>query len=814
MLQSHVGSWGDLDPLIGRDDELARLLDELERSRLVSVTGPGGSGKTRLAEAVVSTVGGRGRDAWFVDLSSIEDASLVAATITTTMRLEGPAARDPLDVVVEALADREAVLGLDNIEQIPGIGQVVTSLLRAAPRLRILTTSRVPLGVRGEFEVAVPTLGLPAEPTVAAVEQSPAGSLFLVRARALGRLRSIDARTAADISTLLYHLGGLPLAIELAAARTRAMSPAEIVRRLEQRGTDAIDANDGDRHRSLRAILDWTLGLLSPAERETLEAVSVCAGFDLDIAQALVPEADVVHAIESLVALGLVATSGTLETVSRFRLLETIRSTVLRGLTDERLHALEDRHAQKFFHLADDWDQTSAGGWTRDVVDRLDADADNVRRALDRLDLVDPRQSLVLGSRLAPFWQTRGRLAEGVGRFERTSALAPEPSVELARATAQYPKLAQSVLGLISFRALTDRAIELARAVADPSALIAALSYRTIIAMHEGDASAAAAAEAEVESLDLTDLDPRTRIALTDLRVSAAGAEYGEESDQYLTRSRAQFAEASNAGWAGVQAIAASNLAQILLLRGEHEEAAALADEAAEIFRRLENPAFLGLALSRRAAPLAEIGRSAEAVGATVEAAVIAESLRLPANVADSLRTAMAVALSTGQPLLAARLWGAARGMHDRGDYVLPPSDLRVGEGWLARASAAASSVAIELALRDGEAEDPLELLRALPELLRSSAPVSRAATRLRHGELTKREIEILALVGQGKSDREIAETLFISPKTASVHVANIKGKLGLQSRLEVALRARGLGLVGDMPKPAFPSRSREDRHL
>ncbi len=450
---SLTGSWADLDPLIGRDQLLASLLDELKRSRFVSLTGPGGSGKTRLAEAVVSAVRQVGQDAWFVDLSAVEDRSLVAASIVTTLRLEGSPARDPLDVIIETLAERESVLVLDNLEQIAGVGQVATSLLHGAPGLRILATSRAPLGVRGEMEMAVPTLDLPDEPTVAALERSAAGSLFLARSRALGRMRSFDERTAVEISTLLRMLDGLPLAIELAAARTRAMSPAEIVSRLERHGVEAIDSHDGDRHRSLRAILDWTLGLLSPTEVQTLEAVSVCAGFDLDLAQTLAPDIDVVDAIESLVRLGLVATMGTLETVSRFRLLETIRTTVLRDLTDERLHALEDRHAQTFLDLAEEWDRPSAGGWTPDLVERLDADADNIRRALDRLDAVDPGRSLALGSRLVPFWQTRGRLAEGVGRFERTSALAPEPSVELARGLrgiSPWPRYADDFVVLVS----------------------------------------------------------------------------------------------------------------------------------------------------------------------------------------------------------------------------------------------------------------------------------------------------------------------------------------------------------------------------
>jgi predicted ATPase/DNA-binding NarL/FixJ family response regulator len=787
----------DLDALIGRDDDLVRLLADLAASRLVSLTGPGGCGKTRLAEAAVAALRDRGHDAWFVDLSAVENAELVGTAILTALRLEGSAVREPLDVVAERLAGHEAVLGLDNLEQIAGVDKVVSSVLRALPLLRVLTTSRVPLGVRGEIEVAVPTLQVPSERSADAVERSAAGALFLARSRALGRHRSLDEQTAADISTLLQMLDGLPLAIELAAARTRALTPAEIICRLEQHGPTAIDSTDTDRHRSLRAILDWTLALLSPTEFETLEAVSVCATFDLELAQALVPDLDAVDAIESLVALGLVARIGTIGTSSRFRLLETIRSTVLRGLGEERLHVLEDRHAAKFLDLADAWDRASAGGWTPDLVERLDAEADNIRRALDRLDVVAPRRSLSLGSRLSPFWQTRGRLAEGYVRFEKTSALVPEPSVELARAAArQLLTAAQGVIGPAELRAMTDRTIQMARTVGDPSALVAALSSRMWIAQYEEDAGAAVEAESEVDRLDLSDLDPRTRISLIEMRTLAAGAKYGLGSDQYVDKLRAQVAEASQAGWAGEQAIAAGNLAQILSLRGQHGEAAALAAEAASLFRALERPADLAWALSYCAADLAEIGRVAEAVEAASEAAGLAVSMRIPMTVADVLRTTMPVALANGQPLLAARLWGAVRRMHERGEYVLPPVELRIGQAWLARAATAASRVAVELAVRDGEADDRVDLLRALPELLRATSPSSASAPPLRHGELTRREVEILTLVGRGKSDPEIAEALFISPKTASVHVANVKAKLGLQSRLEVALRARDLGLV------------------
>ena len=555
---------------------------------------------------------------------------------------------------------------------------------------------------------------------------------------------------------------------------------------------------DGDRHRSLRAILDWTLGLLSPKELETLEAVSVCAGFDFDLAQALAPDIDVVDAIESLVTLASSRPQGRSSECLASGCSRRSGPRCCEGLTEERLHALEDRHARKFLDLAEDWDRQSIGGWTPDLVERLDADADNIRRALDRLDAADPRRSLALGCRLDAFWHTRGRLAEGLGRFERTSALAPEPSVELARATGRYLALASGEVGPSASRALTDRAIEMARAVADPSALIAALRSRMLINLvyEEGDVAAAVAAEAEIEGLDLIDLDARTRMVLTELKTWLAGVKYGLESDQYVDQTRAQLAEASQAGWVGEQAIVACNLARTLLLRGEHDEAATMTEEAARVFRGLARPAELGWALSYRGAALAWLDRTSEAVDAAIEAAVIAAALPRPLNVAGSAWTAIQIALATEQPLLAARLWGAMRSMHNRGDYVLAPIDLRTGEGWLARAARAAPDVAIELALREGAAEDPLELLRALPELLRRSAPASTpTAPPPWWAEEARGRDPRPRRSGQQRSE-ERGGALHQPEDRLRACIQCQGGGCGVETRLEAALWARDRGLV------------------
>jgi hypothetical protein len=208
---------------------------------------------------------------------------------------------------------------------------------------------------------------------------------------------------------------------------------------------------------------------------------------------------------------------------------------------------------------------------------------------------------------------------------------------------------------------------------------------------------------------------------LGELQAFAAYANHGARSDEYVERLRAQLTEASSAGWVGAMSVAASNLAETLCFRGDFAEAASLAGDAVRLFRTQERPVDLGLALSCRAGALAELGRTEEAVGAASESALIALSLRLPGNIGDALRASVLVALLTGQPYLAARLWGSVRRLNEGGGYDLPPDYRRIGERHLARASPAAPSVAIELAIREGEAEDPVELLRNLPKSLRTA---------------------------------------------------------------------------------------------
>ncbi|WP_282694636.1 BTAD domain-containing putative transcriptional regulator [Streptomyces sp. CC208A] len=437
-----------LTSFVGREPELAALRDDLGRSRLVTLTGPGGSGKTRLAEEAARQAAGP--DAWIAELAPLDDPEALPGAVLSALRLreinlitrDGTALQDdPTAHLVEHLADRPSfLLVLDNCEHVvDAAAALAETLLAHCPGLRVLATSREPLGVPGETV-------RPVEP----LPPAPAHRLFTERARAVrpafdrDHARAVDGADTADaVAEICRRLDGLPLAIELAAARLRLLTPRQIADRLDDRfqllssGARTLLP----RQQTLRAVVDWSWDLLDPAERTLLRQVSVfTGGWDLPAAEAVhAPspggsspgEADTLTTLGALVDKSLVVATPTDHGEMRYRLLETIHEYAAERAaeTPALLAAAEAAHTAHFTALVEEAEPKLRSGEQLPWIDRLERDLDNIRAALHRTLVTSPDE--IAGFRLVLamgwFWWLRNYRTEGLSWTRRALRLGDDP---------------------------------------------------------------------------------------------------------------------------------------------------------------------------------------------------------------------------------------------------------------------------------------------------------------------------------------------------------------------------------------------------
>jgi len=412
-----------LSSLIGRETDVAAVRARLHDARLVTVTGPGGTGKTRLAQEVARQVAGEfDGGATFVPLEALRDATLMPTEILRAMHLDSASTVPPTERLVEAIGDRPTLLVLDNLEQLPDAGAVIGDLLRSMPSVTVLASSQAALHVAGEQEY-----GLQPLPDSAAVQ------LFVDRARAVVPDLEIDGANRAAITAIGERLDGLPLAIELAAAQVRLLSPAAILQRISDR-IDALATRQQDvpeRQRTLRGTVTWSYELLSPAQQALFRRLSVFVG-GATIADVEAFEGcrgrqlEALDTLEGLVDRSLVVVRRTAGEEHRFIQLETIRAVARQLLRDagEEPSALDD-HATVFERLAIEAGTQLYRSSRRAWLDRLAAEHDNLRAALDR-DVAAGNLSgaLEIASGIWRFWQTRGHLSEARNRLNALLALA------------------------------------------------------------------------------------------------------------------------------------------------------------------------------------------------------------------------------------------------------------------------------------------------------------------------------------------------------------------------------------------------------
>ncbi|WP_406049400.1 BTAD domain-containing putative transcriptional regulator [Kribbella sp. NBC_00889] len=485
-----------LTSFVGREREIADVHRLLARGRLVTLTGVGGAGKTRLAEEAARRLHEYADGVWIADLVPVADPHLVADTVAAALGLDPAAGSDSLRTLITRLAPRNLLLVLDNCEHLlPACAGLVSAVLRGCPGVTVLATSREPLHAPGEVTFRVPSLELP-EPadagdldrlgTLASVR------LFVERAQDVRPGFVLDADNAGAVVEICRCLDGIPLALELAAARASHLEPAEIAERLGEALPLLSRHGEITRHATLRAALEWSHALLSDDEQVLLRRLAVFAGsFSLPSAEQVcaderIPGPTVLDYLGRLVDKSLLVVDHD-GPRSRYRLLDTIRQFARERLVAAReIGPLEAAHCRHFLELASGQDPERASV----VVERpqlLDADHDNLRAALAWALHHDHQRALLLGVTLSQYWLARGHFAEGAGWLERILEATAPPSPERERAFFALATL-DARRGLSDrLPGLGDEAVAVAAQSDDPAAVVSARVLRGTLLLGNGD---------------------------------------------------------------------------------------------------------------------------------------------------------------------------------------------------------------------------------------------------------------------------------------------------------------------------------------
>ncbi len=786
-----------LTSFIGRETELRELSGLLASIRLLTISGAGGVGKTRLAAEVGLRAASAHRDgACWVDLAPLAEAEFLPVVVLRALGIGEAPGEPPTELLLEHLRGRQLLLLLDNCEHLAGAcAGLAARLLPACPELRILTTSRERLGVEGEVVWRVPPLGFPdSDETIRLTDLTRYGALrlFIERARAVEPRFQVEDQNLRAVAQICRQLDGIPLAIELAAAWTRALSVEQIAERLATGLFQVLrDPNRGvrPRHRTLRAAIDWSHDLLVDAERTVLRRLAAFSGgATLAAAEAVcgLPPLVSTDVLDVLAALGdksLVVVS-TIGDETRYRLLEPIRQYAHEWLVASgEADVVRRAHRDWSLALAERAAPELTGGDQLVWLDRLGRDHDNLRAALAwSLAAVDGGgEALRIAAALGRFWHYRGGMSEGREWLERALARADE-APPAARALAfMWAGQFQRVLGHGSGeRSLLERAVAEARLSGDLGVLATTLRHfgYTLNDLDDREGARAAFAEALELARQLGDENVVTRCLGTYGRTLWLLGER-ESGRQHLEESVARARRAGDPGFLG-QVL--GYLGGVLVIEGELARAQALLVEGREA-ARVSNQILIGpisvwladIALRRGdVAAAAELCREALA-GHRVH--------RRHGYVGAVIRRIAWLLVLRGDHTRAARLLGATPATPTLGIY--PDYELPGGADAGAAARARLGDEAFELAYREGQSlsvEEAMTLVDDTLDRALATPPSSPAPN-----PLSAREAEVAALVARGRSNREIAADLVIAESTADRHLANIFNKLGLHSRAELA---------------------------
>jgi len=760
-------------PLIGRSWEMttAKRLLLSDEVRLLTLTGPAGVGKTRVAVAVAEKcLEAFPHGAWFVGLASLSDSEAVPAAIARVLGVRKVGDSPLIEVLAQYLRERRMLLVLDNVEHLlPAAAETVAGLLSACPKLAVLATSRERLLLRWEHTLLVPPLELPAidlSPAPKVLSGVASVALFVQRARSVHSGFALTAENASAVAEICVRLDGLPLAIELAAARVGVLSPAQILGRFGARlpslSWNAPDAPE--RHRTLRAAVSWSYDLLSPEEQALFRRLGVfVGGWTLEGAETVGDAKglglDVLDTLESLVDKSLVRVTPVADDLTRFGMLETMREYALEQLRDRgELALVQERRADYFLALAEraapKLRSPSQVTWQA----CLERDHDNLRAVLRWASEAGWKElELRLAAALAYFWYFQAHIGEGRGWLEH--ALVRDPGCPSAVRVEALTWCAYFAWAQRDFRDAApqyEEAVSLSRDSGDECAAILPLAFMGKLSWPVGDYDRAADLQEEALALSR------------------------KVGDRWR------------------EAVVLAELAITRRFQGDGEGAERILDESLALNRELGNSYHLAQVLATLADMAAEQGNSARAAMLFTEGVALSWKSGHRGMLSYNFSMTTRLMAERGDPEQTARLLAAAEGMDVLTGWRRTPLEVASSARALDIVRAKLDEARLTAALETGRTM-PLE--QAVDETLAALACVratgasgrsEQVTGSSRNDPLSEREREVLKLVAEGFSDRRIAQRLFITERTARFHVASVRTKLRANTRAQaVAIAAR-----------------------
>lgn len=658
-----------LTSFIGREQELDDIAELLRTHRLVTLTGLGGTGKTRLAlEAATRQIGAWTGGVWLIDLTVHADPRTMASAVASVLGVRERPDMSALNGLIEHLRNEELLILLDNCEHVASAcGELAHEVLRACPSVRVLATSRIPLGTPGEVDYGVDPLPTPTDDLPAnEVARFASVRLFLERGRALRRDLAGTPPDMTTVARICRELDGLPLAIELAAAHAKALSVDDIASRLDNRFRFLRSWRRlaAPRHQTLRATIDSSYELLEADERELLAGLSVFAGgFTLDSVAAICAHGDLVRAeelVSKLVESSLVV-AGTQHGATRYRLLETIREYAAGRLDSPgRRDELHRSHAAHFLDLVENAPIEDPVGKIEALALR-DRERDNLDAAIRWTVATGSDLAVPLASALWRYWQIRGHRRQGLDWLEQALAVpASLPLPARADALAGAALIARLLGEFARAEHFAREGIALGRAVGPPVALTLSLNVLTTLAARAGDFDQAR-----------------------------------EHCDESVTVARA-------AGDVRLEAIALFILAEGLLHGGRHADVRDIGDRALGLARTSGDQEVIAIVLARLGIAAVHEHRLDEATGHLTEAVEHARALGFPDIAAWCCDGLALVAAELGDVVRAARLLGAGESLRRAGGGVIQPAEAAARELALTTINRALPTAQVHAALEAG----------------------------------------------------------------------------------------------------------------